>query len=307
MSTKAIQVNTGDRYNRWEVISEVFYKKFPGGSTAKFVKCRCECGTESTIRLAALTSPTKASISCGCYRIEQTKLKNTITLEVGSKIARLTVIENMGMLETESAPRNFIKVLCDCGNSEPFLVRLDGLNSGNTKSCGCLQVEVATENATTHGMTITTAYSSWQGMKDRCNNPNNSRWDRYGGRGIGYPSRWNTFESFWKEMWEGWYEGADIDRIDFDLSYSKENCRWVDRDVGNHNKSKPSNCTSEYKGVYYDKQRDKWTARLNRNGIIHLQQRFNTEHEAALAYDDASEEYYGDRPNKTIKELLVPI
>jgi len=303
MSTKAIQVNIGDKYNRWEVISEVFYKKFPGGSTAKFVKCRCDCGTESTLRLAALTSPSKSSISCGCYRIEQTKLKNTITLEIETKIARLTVIENMGMLETESAPRNFIKVLCDCGNSEPFLVRLDGLNSGNTKSCGCLQVEVAIENATTHGMTTTTAYSSWQGMKDRCTNSNNSRWERYGGRGISYPPKWITFENFWADMSEGWYEGADIDRIDFDLSYSKENCRWVDRDVGNHNKSK-SLGTSIYKGVYFDKGRDAWVARLTRNGTIHLQKRFNTENEAALAYDDASEEYYGDRPNKTVKGVI---
>ena len=306
MSTKVIPVNIGDKYNRWEVISEIFYKKFPGGSTAKFARCRCECGTESTLRLAALTSPSKASISCGCYRIEQTKLLNTITLEVGSKISRLTVIENMGMLETESTPRNFIKVLCDCGKSEPFLVRLDGLNSGNTKSCGCLQVEAVTENFTTHGMSNTSAYGSWQKLRYRCDSPKDPRWDRYGGRGISYPKHWNTFESFWEEMSEGWYEGADIDRIDFDLSYSKENCRWVDRDVGNHNKSK-SLGTSIYKGVYWDKRREKWVARLSRNGIIYLQQRFNDELSAALAYDDASDQYYGDRPNKTIKELLVPI
>lgn len=303
MSRKAIQVTIGDIYNRWEVISEVFYKKFPGGSTAKFARCKCECGIESTLRLAALTSPSKPSISCGCYRVEQTKLLNTVTLEVGSKVARLTVIENMGMIEIQSVPRNFIKVLCDCGKSEPFLVRLDGLRSGNTKSCGCLQIEVVTENSTTHGMTGTTAYSSWQGMKDRCTNVKNNRWHRYGGRGIDYPPHWIKFESFWDEMSVGWYEGADIDRIDNDLGYSKENCRWVDRDVGNHNKSK-SKGTSIYKGVYWDKTREYWVARLNRNGVIYLQKRFNTEQEAALAYDDASEEYYGDRPNKTIKGAI---
>ncbi|MNN46651.1 AP2 domain protein [compost metagenome] len=100
----------------------------------------------------------------------------------------------------------------------------------------------------------------------------------------------------------GWFEGADIDRIDFDLSYSKDNCRWVNRDIGNHNKSKPQDCTSIFKGVYYDKARDKWVARVNRNGTVYLQKRYNTEIEAALAYDNISEEIYGDRPNKTTRE-----
>lgn len=78
------------------------------------------------------------------------------------------------------------------------------------------------------------------------------------------------------------------------------NCRWVDRDIGNHNKSK-SEGTSIYKGVYLD-SRDKWVARLSRNGVIYLQKRFSNEQQAAKAYDDASEEHYGDRPNKTERE-----
>lgn len=154
-------------------------------------------------------------------------------------------------------------------------------------------------------MTGTSAYTSWQHMKDRCNNPNNSRWGRYGGRGISYPTTWDTFEGFWKDMSNAWYEGADIDRINFDLSYSKDNCRWVDRDIGNHNKSKSADCTSRYKGVYFDKARSKWVARLNRNGIIHLQVRFDSEYQAALAYDNCSEEIYGDRPNQTKREIPI--
>ena len=297
MSTKAIQINIGDKYNRWEVLSDVFYKTFPNGSKAKFVECVCRCGTVSVLRAAALTSPTKPSISCGCYRAEQTSLLNTVKLGVGEKFGRLTVLESLGMEAVGAGKRNMVLVSCECG-SDPFKIRLDGLKDGNTKSCGCLQKEAVSLVMTTHGMSNTTAYSSWQGMKDRCTNPNNNRWGRYGGRGISYPNDWETFGGFWIDMSEGWYEGADIDRIDFDGNYCKENCRWVNRDVGNHNKSK-SLGTSIYKGVYYDKRRDAWVARLNRNLVIYLQKRFSTEQEAAKAYDDASEQIYGDRPNGT--------
>lgn len=295
MSTKASNVNIGDKYNRWEVVSEVFYKAFPNGSKAKFVDCLCSCGTEATVRLASLTSPSKPSISCGCFQREMTVLKNTETMEIGTIFGRLKITGNLGMVEG----RNKVTVVCDCG-SESFSVRLDQLKYGMTQSCGCLQKEAASKVCTTHGMSKTSAYGSWQKLRYRCDSPKDPRWERYGGRGISYPDHWNTFENFWADMSEGWYEGADIDRIDFDLNYSKENCRWVNRDIGNHNKSK-SIGTSTYKGVYFDKSRSKWMARLSRNGVIHLQKRYSSEYEAALAYDNISEEIYGDRPNKTVK------
>lgn len=290
---KKIDVKIGDKFNRWTVTSEVFYKTFKSGANAKFVECVCDCGTQSVLRLGALTSPSKPSYSCGCYQREMTILKNTAIETVGTVYGRLTVVGNIGMVEG----KNRVIVSCSCGSPE-FSVRLDAIRSGQTQSCGCYQKDRISEVNTKHGMTETSAYASWQGMKHRCEKDTNCRWDRYGGRGITYDPKWVTFEGFWEDMSEGWYEGADIDRIDFNLNYVKENCRWVDRDIGNHNKSK-SKGTSIYKGVYYDKQRDKWTARLNRNGIIYLQKRFQTELEAAIAYDDKSEEIYGDRPNKT--------
>lgn len=298
MGSKTV-VNIGDRYNRWTVVGEPFYKEYLNSFPARYVNCVCDCGTEKQVKLAALTSPSKPSISCGCFQKEITRLQLEI-VEIGTVFERLTVIENLGLSETK---KNTVVVQCSCG-SPSFSVRLNAIKQGNTKSCGCLQKEVVSNLVKTHGMTGTSAYGSWQGMKNRCTSPNNCRWDRYGGRGISYPEKWETFDGFWEDMSEGWYAGADIDRIDFNLNYCKENCRWADRDVGNHNKSKAEDCTSEYKGVYYDKARDKWVARINRNGKVHLQKRFNTELEAALAYDNASEEIYGDRPNKTIKGFI---
>ena len=42
----------------------------------------------------------------------------------------------------------------------------------------------------------TTEYSSWNAMKNRCNNPNHKSYARYGGRGITYDPTWNDFERF---------------------------------------------------------------------------------------------------------------
>lgn len=290
---KEIVVKIGDRFNRWEIISEVFRKK-----GTKHVIARCECGTVKTKRLSSLTSPSKPDISCGCLRLES-MVKTRKAPSIGEEFGRLTVISEM----TRRNSRSLVVVQCSCG-SEAFEARVDQLKDGNTSSCGCYHKDAVREASTTHGMTGTSAYSSWQGMKDRCTNPNNCRWERYGARGITFPEEWNSFEGFWADMSDGWYEGADIDRIDFDLSYYKENCRWVDRDIGNHNKSKSSG-TSMYKGVYFDVQRDKWVARLNRNGIIYLQQRYESEYAAALAYDNCSEEIYGDRPNKTTRDEVI--
>lgn len=286
---KIIDVSIGDKINRWTIDSDVFYHK---GS--KHVIAKCDCGTIKQKRLNSLTSPSKPDVSCGCLRKESmVKIRKSPVL--GSVFGRLTVMSDI----TRKSSRSWVFVQCVCG-SEPFEARVDRLKSGNTNSCGCYHKEQSSESNKLHGMCGTSAYNSWQGMKDRCTNPNNSRWDRYGERGITYKPQWETFMGFWEDMEDGWYEGADIDRIDFDGNYCKENCRWVDRDVGNHNKSKQDG-TSTYKGVYYDKNRDKWVARLNRSFVIHLQKRFDSEEEAALAYDNCSEEIYGDRPNNTIK------
>lgn len=74
----------------------------------------------------------------------------------------------------------------------------------------------------------------WAGMKNRCDNPNNSRYADYGGRGISYCDDWRYFKNFLRDMGEA-PEGLSLDRIDNDKGYNKQNCRWATREEQQRN------------------------------------------------------------------------
>lgn len=80
-------------------------------------------------------------------------------------------------------------------------------------------------------------YNSWQGMKQRCCNPNHHKYPRYGGRGIKVCEEWMTIQGFIKWAYEnGWKQGLSIDRINNDGDYCPENCRWISVSENSRNK-----------------------------------------------------------------------
>jgi len=142
-----------------------------------------------------------------------------MSISVGEKFGMLTVI-SLGDLKGRN---RYWNCLCECGNEKSICY--SSLSRGKTKSCGCLNAKLASGRRLTHGKSKYPVYNVWINMKARCLNSENPSFKNYGGRGIKICDRWMKFENFLSDMGEPLGQ-LEIDRIDNDGGYSKDNCKW---------------------------------------------------------------------------------
>lgn len=151
-----------------------------------------------------------------------------------------------------------VRLRCDCGTE--YVAPISHLVKGNVISCGCARSESAARNMRairglpaepawrlppTHGLWGHPLYYVWKNMLDRCENPRNSRYARYGGRGIAVCERWHDIRLFIADIEStigpkparcpecgGRYS---LDRIENSGGYKTGNVRWTTATVQNGN------------------------------------------------------------------------
>ena len=194
---------------------------------------------------------------------------------IGKKFNNLVVVDY-----GENYVQGNYKLLCrcDCGNLKE--IARSSVTSGLSKSCGCLLRK--------HGMRYTRFYSCWTGVKNRCKKDK-----LYTSQGISYDPRWEEFTNFYADMYDGYSDGLELDRIDPKGNYFKENCMWVTESYQAYNQGIRKCNTSGRTGVFYLPKRNKWKAEITHNGArIHLYQ--GDSYEIACKYREEAElKYFG--------------
>lgn len=94
-------------------------------------------------------------------------------------------------------------------------------------------------------------------MKQRCTNPLNPEYHRYGGACIEFDPKWELFDNFFEDMGEP-PEGRSLDRIDSSKDYTKDNCRWATASQQNSNQKLNKRNSTGYKGLYWDEKHNRW-------------------------------------------------
>jgi len=185
------------------------------------------------------------------------------TIEIGATYSQLTVL-SLEPREEKQPPR--VLCLCSCGTEK--IINGYDLKKGKIQSCGCARkkkkapVPKKPRKKTykikdSRMIDCKRFYDIWYSMKKRCVNLNSNVYQFYGAKGITYIPEWEDFANFKADMLESYNEfeaingkdTATIDRINSELNYTKENCRWMTIQQQQRNKS--SNISVIIRGKTY--------------------------------------------------------
>lgn len=124
-------------------------------------------------------------------------------------------LNTIGKISKSKSGCRIIKCKCKCGNIKNF--HISNLNSGATKSCGCLKLK-------RHGLSQSLTGSSWASMLKRCLSKNDKNFSDYGGIGIYVCEFLSESPKSLIDLIGYRKQGTSIDRVNTKLSYTCGKC-----------------------------------------------------------------------------------
>jgi hypothetical protein len=158
----------------------------------------------------------------------------------GRTFGRLKAVRFAGYKQATGGTNVVWKCRCNCGRLVFPIAR--NLIIGSAQSCGCRKLDIViarNKRRMTHGHTAnqkvaqgtTPEYRSWQAMKGRVLNPNNSSYSDYGGKGVRVCKRWlgkNGFVNFLHDLGER-KPGTTLGRFKDNGNYRPGNVKYMSR------------------------------------------------------------------------------
>ena len=145
------------------------------------------------------------------------------------------VYNDWTLLKEGQSDKAHRKVLAKCSCGTIKKINLASVRAGQSRSCGSCRRSMASRK---HGHWRSTEYNIWSHMKQRCHNPKNGSYYKYGGRGIGVCERWReSFEAFLEDVGKRPSMAHTLDRFpNNDGDYEPGNVRWATIDQQASNK-----------------------------------------------------------------------
>ncbi len=149
-------------------------------------------------------------------------------IEIGTKFGAWTVLEKLSYAQK-------YRCQCDCGRERN--IRVYDLLKGKSIMCKACSTAHAKQTGRTGGGKYDSEYNIWVHINQRCHNPNNKDYKNYGGRGIEVCELWrDSFDAFLLQMGPKPDPSFTIERIDYNLGYNVDNCKWISREDQTRNK-----------------------------------------------------------------------